>query len=143
MQLIKEENAVCSRCGGIGYIERYKHIEAGICFKCEGTGRCDEYYCEDEEEYKYDPPLNSVDVEGLSIRDAYTHKIIVKLKTKAWVVKTYAFLKAHFDHGTEVSQLMDLIDLGPKVAGRAINKAWECLGKPVYTFGPDWPHTIK
>ena len=120
----------------------FKHIEAGICFKCEGTGRCDEYHYE-EEKYEYDPPLNSVEVDGLSIVDAYAHEAIVNLKTKAWVVKTYAFLKAHSDHGTEVSQLMDLINLGPKVAGREINKAWKSLGKPVYTFGPDWPHTIE
>lgn len=24
----------CTRCGGTGYLEQYKHIENGRCFKC-------------------------------------------------------------------------------------------------------------
>lgn len=28
----------CSRCNGLKIIEQYKHIEAGICFSCRGTG---------------------------------------------------------------------------------------------------------
>lgn len=27
----------CPRCGGEGYIRRYKHIEGGICFRCWGA----------------------------------------------------------------------------------------------------------
>lgn len=27
----------CYRCGGIGYISIYKHVENGICFKCRGN----------------------------------------------------------------------------------------------------------
>jgi hypothetical protein len=26
----------CSRCGGSGWINHYRHVEGGICFKCEG-----------------------------------------------------------------------------------------------------------
>lgn len=29
----------CPRCGGTGYIARYRHIQRGICFRCRGTGR--------------------------------------------------------------------------------------------------------
>ena len=28
----------CSRCGGIGYIRKYKHIQNGVCFNCGGIG---------------------------------------------------------------------------------------------------------
>lgn len=28
----------CSKCGGIGYIYKYKHYHNGICFDCGGTG---------------------------------------------------------------------------------------------------------
>lgn len=28
----------CDRCGGTGYIGRYRHIEGGRCFKCNGKG---------------------------------------------------------------------------------------------------------
>lgn len=27
-------NPNCSRCGGTGYIRRYRHVEHGRCFKC-------------------------------------------------------------------------------------------------------------
>jgi len=27
----------CGRCGGTGYIARYKHVEAGLCFRCRGA----------------------------------------------------------------------------------------------------------
>ena len=29
----------CPRCGGAGIIEAYKHINGGVCFKCNGTGK--------------------------------------------------------------------------------------------------------
>ena len=29
----------CSRCGGAGRIDGYRHVEGGICFKCGGHGR--------------------------------------------------------------------------------------------------------
>lgn len=29
---------ICTRCQGIGYIPRYKHVEDGICFLCWGAG---------------------------------------------------------------------------------------------------------
>lgn len=28
----------CSRCGGRGIIPEYRHIEAGVCFRCSGSG---------------------------------------------------------------------------------------------------------
>jgi len=28
----------CSRCGGTGYLECYKHVQNGRCFKCDGAG---------------------------------------------------------------------------------------------------------
>ena len=28
----------CDRCGGSGYLPQYKHVEHGICFKCNGEG---------------------------------------------------------------------------------------------------------
>ena len=27
---------MCSRCGGSGYIHKWRHIEGGVCFKCRG-----------------------------------------------------------------------------------------------------------
>lgn len=27
-------NSDCTRCGGTGYLEQYKHVQNGICFKC-------------------------------------------------------------------------------------------------------------
>jgi hypothetical protein len=29
----------CHRCGSPGYIEAYRHVEGGICFRCLGSGR--------------------------------------------------------------------------------------------------------
>tara|TARA_B100000945_G_scaffold214469_1_gene172773 strand:+ start:822 stop:1286 length:465 start_codon:yes stop_codon:yes gene_type:complete len=29
-------NAVCSKCGGRGYLAEYKHIQEGVCFNCKG-----------------------------------------------------------------------------------------------------------
>lgn len=28
----------CGRCGGSGTLEEYKHIQGGMCFKCNGKG---------------------------------------------------------------------------------------------------------
>lgn len=28
----------CPKCGGSGNIQKYKHVEAGICFECSGSG---------------------------------------------------------------------------------------------------------
>lgn len=33
----KEEIVSCPRCGGTGYLPKYRHIEHGICFKCRGA----------------------------------------------------------------------------------------------------------
>lgn len=33
----------CARCGGSGYIDRYKHVEGGVCFSCRGA-RFQEFY---------------------------------------------------------------------------------------------------
>jgi hypothetical protein len=33
----------CKRCNGIGYLEEYKHVENGICFRCRGTKRIPKY----------------------------------------------------------------------------------------------------
>jgi len=30
------KNFNCDRCSGSGYIPKFNHIEAGICFKCRG-----------------------------------------------------------------------------------------------------------
>lgn len=32
----------CPRCNGNGRIEKYYHVEAGICFECSGSGRVTE-----------------------------------------------------------------------------------------------------
>jgi hypothetical protein len=29
----------CSRCGGTGYLPIYSHIEGGVCFACDGSGK--------------------------------------------------------------------------------------------------------
>jgi hypothetical protein len=29
----------CTRCGGAGKIEAYRHINGGTCFECNGTGK--------------------------------------------------------------------------------------------------------
>ena len=31
-------NDPCDKCGGLGFISHYAHIESGLCFKCNGTG---------------------------------------------------------------------------------------------------------
>lgn len=31
--------APCDRCGGTGYIHCYRHVDGGICYKCDGKGR--------------------------------------------------------------------------------------------------------
>lgn len=36
-QLVEEVLIPCSRCGGDGYFEEYKHVDNGICFKCGGS----------------------------------------------------------------------------------------------------------
>lgn len=30
---------ICPRCGGSGIIETYRHINGGMCFECNGTGK--------------------------------------------------------------------------------------------------------
>lgn len=36
-RLVKTFLCACPRCGGIGFIPQYEHIEAGICFRCRGA----------------------------------------------------------------------------------------------------------
>ena len=33
---------ICPRCQGNGTIEKYKHVENGICFECSGSGKVTE-----------------------------------------------------------------------------------------------------
>lgn len=33
-----DQEIICPRCNGIGYINSFKHVEDGICFLCEGKG---------------------------------------------------------------------------------------------------------
>ena len=28
----------CDKCGGLGFLSHYAHVENGLCFKCNGTG---------------------------------------------------------------------------------------------------------
>lgn len=30
---------ICPRCGGTGVLEKFKHVEGGRCFDCEGSGK--------------------------------------------------------------------------------------------------------
>lgn len=32
------KKVTCSKCGGAGYINNFKHVEDGICFECYGSG---------------------------------------------------------------------------------------------------------
>jgi len=32
------ERCICPRCNGRGIIEKYKHVENGVCFECSGSG---------------------------------------------------------------------------------------------------------
>lgn len=34
----RTDKTPCPRCGGSGYIPRFKHVEGGICFRCKGEG---------------------------------------------------------------------------------------------------------
>lgn len=29
----------CQRCDGEGYLKEHRHVEGGVCFKCNGTGK--------------------------------------------------------------------------------------------------------
>lgn len=40
----------CSRCGGTGYFQEYRHIDNGICFRCKGN-RFEEFVVEELSEY--------------------------------------------------------------------------------------------
>lgn len=33
------ELVTCQRCGGSGYLDQFKHIQRGVCFRCDGTGK--------------------------------------------------------------------------------------------------------
>ena len=33
----EEVRCTCPRCGGTGYLPQYRHIENGICFKCNAV----------------------------------------------------------------------------------------------------------
>jgi len=35
--LFTKEEHKCNRCGGTGYIPKFKHVEGGVCFKCMGN----------------------------------------------------------------------------------------------------------
>lgn len=37
MRKINDELKTCDRCGGIGFLPQYNHVQNGICFKCRGT----------------------------------------------------------------------------------------------------------
>ena len=28
----------CDKCGGLGFLSHFAHVESGLCFKCNGTG---------------------------------------------------------------------------------------------------------
>ena len=45
------ETSRCSKCGGTGYIECYRHVDGGICFQCGGTGIHTESWKEYTPEY--------------------------------------------------------------------------------------------
>lgn len=32
------KNIICPRCSGHGKIQKYNHVEAGLCFECNGSG---------------------------------------------------------------------------------------------------------
>lgn len=34
-----EKYQTCNRCHGSGHLQQHNHVQAGVCFKCEGTGR--------------------------------------------------------------------------------------------------------
>ncbi|MBE6069358.1 MAG: hypothetical protein E7211_16965 [Clostridium lundense] len=36
---IEAKTGRCGKCGGSGYIPRYKTTKGGICFRCQGTGK--------------------------------------------------------------------------------------------------------
>jgi len=40
----------CDRCNGKGSISCFKHVEAGICFKCDGSGKMEESAASPENE---------------------------------------------------------------------------------------------
>ena len=41
----KKDNFIeCNRCSGTGYLEKYRHIENGICFKCNGLKKIPNYF---------------------------------------------------------------------------------------------------
>ena len=39
MENANDPFAVCPKCHGKGTIESYRHVAAGVCFRCWGTGR--------------------------------------------------------------------------------------------------------
>lgn len=34
----QQKGETCPRCRGRGYIEAYKHVQNGVCFRCHGSG---------------------------------------------------------------------------------------------------------
>ena len=30
----------CTKCGGSGYLSHYNHVQGGVCFRCNGLGKC-------------------------------------------------------------------------------------------------------
>lgn len=37
-EVITETPLPCSRCNGSGYLQEFRHIQSGACFKCDGKG---------------------------------------------------------------------------------------------------------
>lgn len=35
-ELIELEYEICDRCNGYGYLPEYRHVQNGVCFKCQG-----------------------------------------------------------------------------------------------------------
>lgn len=106
----------CPRCGGSGYIYGYEHVEGGICFKCNGSGRYEHSWKEYTPEYAQkldDRRLAKAKKTAPARNAALLKKLGFDENGKAWIVVGNTFeikdqLKAagakfndfgwHFDH---------------------------------------------
>lgn len=66
---------ICPRCNGNGRIEKYNHVENGICFECSGSGRVTE-----EEKDRIEKDIVREIKKQKSRQDAKQKKLIESLK---------------------------------------------------------------
>jgi hypothetical protein len=101
---INKTNHHCYRCGGIGYLPQFNHVENGICFKCHGDSL-------DKSVFK--PILNQIRTKYLPYseeNERNKYRSHIKALTFEEIVENYPFLEPFIIKTTKSSNDIDNLD---------------------------------